>query len=68
MGNCKDCKWWEADAGRDPLGYCHLLSTRSERDRPYFNALAELRGYDDSELHTAPDFGCVLFEAKQISD
>jgi hypothetical protein len=59
MGRCADCSWWEKNS-HDEYGYCHLISDYSDRERPEVKS-AELRGYEDSELHTKPDFGCVLF-------
>lgn len=76
MGNCKDCKWWsgrgsESRALIDDLwGRCELVDLVQGKPRhPHAKAYAvalTVNGYgleDRGALETAPDFGCVQFEA-----
>jgi len=73
MGNCRDCKWWEAPdpdpyAWHEPVGHewgeCQLGRSNDGRATH-----AETRAIAvDSEVYyarlaTHPDFGCVQFEA-----
>ena len=75
MGNCKDCKWWQdhdtpTTYSKWPPGHwracmlTHTLSNEPE-DHPDTRAIAcEWEDYQ-GVLFTAPDFGCVQFEAIQ---
>lgn len=71
MPQCRDCKWWEAHRPEvAALGCCVLTQTgagSSENPRQDSKALAVVGGDLDHlwpYLRTAPDFGCVQFEAK----
>jgi len=64
-GYCRNCTHWEA---RDfvyvmefELGVGHCL--KAEQDFPETKAMAMYQN-DEPCLVTAPDFGCVQFEAK----
>ncbi len=67
-GHCKDCKWWDRENGwptRRWEGECQLAATES--DNPlHGEALAVALDGESyiAKLQTAPDFGCVQWEAK----
>jgi hypothetical protein len=68
VGNCKDCKHWEASEfvyvmERD-LGVGHCLM--AEKGFPKTKAMAMYQ-HDEPCLVTAPDFGCIQFEAKECA-
>ena len=64
-GLCRDCKWWEKETAvyeiESELGFGHCL--KAELDRRETKAMA-MSQHDEPCLVTAPDFGCVQFEAK----
>lgn len=73
MPRCRDCRWWEVAGHREiqTQGCCVLTQTGAgahENPRPDSKALAVIGGDDQDGywpyLRTAPDFGCVQFEAK----
>ncbi len=61
---CKTCQWWEA--GRDypqkGWGGCRLSETESGASRQEGMHVSTADGYYGILL-TAPDFGCVQWEA-----
>lgn len=62
LGTCKDCRWWGSHT--QEWGKCELtVFFRSGYKHPDSKAFAHGVGY--SRLGTAPDFGCVQFEAKE---
>ena len=70
---CDGCKWWERDDGlsammkRTGWGVCHLFDHGDDGYEPkHATALAftDQESADEaSGFYTAPDFGCVQFEA-----
>jgi hypothetical protein len=74
-GHCRDCRWWEEIGGfgygsSDERPRARMLSEYSrwtwEAVHPASKALAISDTEDTTAfLHTAADFGCVQFEAKQ---
>ena len=79
IGRCKDCKWWNhiADTWAHERGWgaCDALSSDVETVAPL--AMSKNFDFDRREwepdrwsntIHTAPDFGCVQFEAKEQTD
>ena len=59
---CGDCKWWTGPRipEHGPHGLCNLIDSEFDEKEH----MAEIRGRDDADLYTVPDFGCVQFEAK----
>jgi hypothetical protein len=71
---CKDCKFWEpiSDGKQGP---CLRIDGLDGQDDDYFRTdlpdgtLAQAQanyGHTGVWLQTAPDFGCVLFEKRQL--
>jgi hypothetical protein len=64
-GNCKDCRHWGGAMSIGPWvghGHCHGVTEGSKVERL---AVVDYNhgSYNGDGLVTAPDFGCVLFEA-----
>ena len=58
VGHCRDCKRWEPDSEYNSQGNCNA---------PMANGLlvwVETDRGNSGAIITAPDFGCVQFEAK----
>ncbi len=79
MGNCKDCKHWADkawDEGErisviDQVGRAWCLrfdSVTDEGTNPEELAVIRVADYQlgEPKLRTHGDFGCVLFEAKEV--
>lgn len=71
MGLCKDCKWWERRRSSTEWRACVLTRTHDyTEDHPdsLATALVTTDGWDatatNAALVTAPEFGCVQFEAR----
>lgn len=70
-GRCKTCKWWYRLLDSESTGTCELAGWVSgypdgHKDHPESKAWAAGESYEEIEawLVTAPDFGCVQWEAK----
>lgn len=75
-GRCKDCKWWQAYAEPATWGACALAASTDHSDKhPQSKMLtwtrvrgpvvdSPIRGIE-TDLQTAPDFGCIQYEAKE---
>jgi hypothetical protein len=66
MGNCKDCKHWKTIYVSEPVpvekGQCAAMV-----DSAISHNMAYVADHDgEGFLVTRFDFGCVLFEAKEI--
>lgn len=70
MGPCRECKCWMTDNGQQ--GTCCAITSRDSciypRDLPDGVKVQIQIDYDvaGAALETAADFGCVLFEAKEV--
>lgn len=69
-GLCKDCKFWNvaSDLKDDNMCICDRANAKQgEPEDPNTKAYAD--GVDgwSSWLKTAPDFGCIQFEARDNS-
>lgn len=69
MGNCKDCRFWRPTPADG--GICLLASWPDEKPTgqdglPILNKATAIgaSGRGTAALVTAPDFGCVQFDAK----
>jgi hypothetical protein len=61
-GHCKDCKHWKAWTSEPDTHECLAIPSESYGgDKPGVKAMMTYY----SHLVTLPDFGCVLFEAKE---
>lgn len=60
---CKDCKWWDVDSIAQELGVCDILNKTHQVDASY--TLYGIAKIDDVVIVTAPDFGCVHWEARE---
>lgn len=56
IGQCKDCKWWEAGR-RDEFGRCHKLLKKYGFHNQWPKDPVKC-------LETEPDFGCIHWEEK----
>jgi hypothetical protein len=76
MGHCKDCQWWHrftlADDRWDPVerwdGWGRCQAADSDMGGPLTEdtlAFVDDAGCNGPLLMTKPDFGCVMFEAKE---
>jgi hypothetical protein len=66
IGRCRDCKWWGSER-RSDWGQCSAAAMDGGKPahHPETRMLAQ-DAYDyEAWLVTAPDFGCVQFEAKE---
>lgn len=72
MGFCRDCKFWDADVWegdeRDWRGVCLLIfgSGRNSFKMPADIIMRDGESGVAAELFTAPDFGCMMFEEKEV--
>ena len=57
MGHCKDCEYWYNDGLSDDM-HCGAIENGCDMARAIYD------GYE-ADVIVAPDFGCVLFEAKE---
>lgn len=71
MGHCKYCKHWghgEALRSADyaPKKHCAFVLTNDTQSPVTISVGGNAEyGDDPADLLTAPDFGCVLFQAKE---
>lgn len=63
-GICSGCKWWTKDLNKE-WGTCKLTKTNSGETLHETKAAAMDWESYYAILHTAPDFGCVQFQAKE---
>lgn len=66
---CGNCKYWgsQYDQGQK------FRSCNTVDDDPFSNIrttsrIAFIKSFDGGELRTKADFGCILFELKEVSD
>lgn len=73
VGYCRDCQFW-ANVRDDGWGYCDKASAvggRPSHDDTKAITVGSViypEGPIESDLMTAPDFGCVMFQAKTKED
>lgn len=51
---CKNCRFWEEESK-----ICHKFN-----EELYETGSGVAPSYDDSNIHTGPNFGCIHFEVK----
>lgn len=67
-GRCETCKWWETWRGQDPSAWSSCRLTAIVEDKALFaETKAKVSNLPNTYgvLKTAPDFGCVQWEAKE---
>jgi hypothetical protein len=71
MPRCRDCRWWVGPFELATGGICSLANNNANRPldeagRPRFSKATAIgpEGRGPAALVTAPDFGCVQFEAR----
>lgn len=68
MVKCKDCKWWEEGEANPfypvPRGCCKLAETEFNSVPIHPESLATACSYEEANLVTLPEFGCVQGEPK----
>jgi len=70
MNRCKDCKWWEDGTGVFRDCKCPHIATVGAHEGIGASTLAVIWNWDGEcgIFKASPDFGCILFEAKEESD
>lgn len=65
MGNCKDCKWWEQWYDLETHRECTRIGNAWQHsdDSAFIERDLEQPDYP---LLTRADFGCVLFEQREV--
>jgi hypothetical protein len=66
MGNCKDCIWWDKYE-YIPRGECAAMKADKRANPVHRESLAHSEDAKGTVM-TAPDFGCVMFKAKEGGD
>lgn len=66
MGNCKDCRWWDKDDTRyDPYRDC-LQIEAGDWQKDGKLAYVHADGIWWNAFKTQADFGCTLFEPREV--
>jgi len=63
IGNCKDCKNWSKDEHFQSIGDCGIPVSELSEDGTKDNTIYSST-YEECQLRTGKDFGCVNFEQK----
>lgn len=65
MGKCKVCRWWEIKEGFDNWRGDNNIKM-CPCGHPKQKLYIDLGMNQDDTVYFAPDFGCILFEAKNL--